>query len=875
LKKILVVATRAFSMFVVLTILTSALLSMVALGVYLHITPDLPLTEDLGSSEKSIPLRIYSKEGKLIGEFGDKRRSPLEYKQVPQQMINAFISAEDERFFEHFGVDYVGMSRALVSYIKNRGKKKQGGSTITMQLARNLFLTSEKTIRRKLLEIVLAVRIERELSKKQIMKFYLNKIYLGKQAYGVQAAANIYYGKNVDKLSIAQTAMIAGLPKAPSNYNPIANPKRALFRRDYVLGRMYDLDYIKEEVYKKAINEKITAKIHKAVTESEAPYIAEMARQYMRRQFGNMAYRNGYKVYTTISLKLQDTGNKSLRNALLQYDRRHGYRGPEMHKNMPVNASNAYRDKELSSLSVIGGLLPGIITTVQQKSVTVYLKGGTSIELDWAAMKWARKFISTKRTGRFPRTASQILKVGDIIRVHEENGKWILAQIPTVSGALVSIRPKDGAILAMVGGFDFRKSKFNRVTQAKRQPGSNFKPFIYSAALKKGFSPASIFPDTQIAYEQDGNRGLWSPRNPDGKYLGPMRLREALARSRNLVAVRVLQEIGIGYGIDHAANFGFAKTQLPHALSLSLGSAEVTPLQLVAGYAVFANGGFRVEPYYITRIDEYGKGNIYVAEPWIACQKKCGKDIKGYPARRAITAANAFLMTSMMKDVITRGTARKALVLKRSDLAGKTGTTNDQKDAWFSGFNPDLATTVWVGFDAAKNLGRGEYGGKAALPMWINFMRVALKGKPVRRLKPPKNLIRVRIDASTGLLARGSSGKVVTEYFVKGRQPKVASFENAGAPGSPNAPGPGAPGAPGTPYTSGPGSPGAGGAPSPFPGAPVESRRTPNHVTRQGSTPERFDSRQHPSSSGRQGSSRRALPPVRQIPPPGSPEGVF
>ncbi len=774
--------------FIIFSMICSLLGGVFFYAAYLYIGPDLPAVDKLKDIKLSVPLRVYTYDNKLIGEFGKKRRAPLEYPEIPPQMINAFLSAEDERFFTHPGVDYQGILRAVWHIIKT-GEKGSGGSTITMQVARNFFLSKEKTYIRKLKEIFLSLKIEQELNKPQIIELYLNRIFLGNRAYGIGAAAQVYYGKPVEKLSLEQIAMIAGLPKAPSANNPISNPVRAKRRRGYVLQRMLKLDYISEEQFNVANNQPISAKLHGQATEAESPYIAEMVRNEAIKRFGNSAYTQGYKIYTTINSKLQISAQNALRTALTNYDMRHGYKGPEA----KIEHISDKSDEELSSITAdygsVGSLLPAIVTEIDELSATAFLTDGTKAKIELGSLKWARKYLSDNTRGPKIKKPSDVLSIGDLIRVRKNTSIkdekqiafYTLAQVPEVSGAFVAMKPNNGAILALVGGFDYYTSKFNRVTQAKRQPGSGIKPFIYSAALKKGYSTASLINDAPVVFEDSALENTWRPENYSGHFYGPTRLRNALTFSRNLVSIRLLRSIGTNYGIKHLKQFGFKEKQLPKDLSLALGSASVTPLEMVSSYSVIANGGYRVEPYFIDRIEDSYGNTIYSAAPLTVCTNchlnKAQDDynisalessIASFAtniAPRTVDERNIYLLTSMMRDVVKRGTARKALVLKRNDLAGKTGTTNDQRDAWFNGFNQDIAATAWVGFDKIRSLGNRETGGKAALPIWIDFMRYALNEKPETPLKQPPGIVTVRIDKKTGLQTNASNPNAMFEIF--------------------------------------------------------------------------------------------------------------
>ena len=766
--------------------------------VSLYILPGLPDIETLKDVKMQVPLRIYSSEMSLIAEFGEKRRTPVKIDNLPPELINAFLAAEDDRFYIHPGVDWQGLLRATYS-LKKTGTKTQGGSTITMQVARNFFLSHEKTYLRKLNEIFLAFKIERELSKKEILELYVNKIYLGQRAYGVEAAAQVYYGVDVNSLNLSQIATIAGLPKAPSKSNPITNPSRALTRRNYVLQRMLDLSYITTEEFEKTMQEKISATLHAPSPDIEAHYLAEMVRNELIQKYGEDAYTNGLIVTTTIRDHNQKAANKALKNALLDYDKRHGYRGPEQY----IDNTELKTEEEIINLlktfPILGNLHPGLVKTVNEKSVNVHILNVGEVEINWEGLKWARKYISENRRGAKPEKANEILKSGDIVRLLKNDAnEWMLSQIPEVEGGLISITPNDGSVLALVGGFNYFKNKFNHVTQAKRQAGSGFKPFIYSAALEAGKSAASIINDAPVVFEDPGIEDEWRPENYSKKSHGPTRLREALVHSRNLVSIRLLHSIGISYALEHIKKFGFDVEKLPKNLSLALGSAELSPWELVRGYAVFANGGFQIEPYFINETKTYDDQIIFRANQPVVC-KRCinlqkersqiiendsiieenetglineNDDINTIYAPRVVDDKNIWIMNTITRDVIKYGTGRRALELQRNDLSGKTGTTNDQHDAWFSGFNSNIATVSWVGFDKFKPLGTRETGGRAALPMWIDYMREALKGMPDSIIQRPKGLITVRIDSETGEATNADNPDAIFEIFRLKNAPK-------------------------------------------------------------------------------------------------------
>ena len=778
-------------------------------GVYWYLNPKLPSIDVLKDVKLQVPLRVYTRDAKLVAEFGEKRRIPLELRQVPELMIHAVLASEDERFYEHPGVDWQGLTRAVVHVLRT-GEKGPGGSTITMQVARNFFLGREKTYIRKLNEILLALKIERELSKAEILELYLNKIFLGHRAYGVGAAAQVYYGKPLSELDLAQVAMIAGLPKAPSRFNPVVNPERAVSRRNYVLGRMLELKFITRKQHDAATAAPVSASVHGLAVEVEAPYVAEMARAFMEERLGEDAYTGGYRVFTTIDSRLQSAATAALRNALLEYDKRHGYRGAELKLDPSLGRDTML--KALTDIPNVGGLYPAVVFSVGDKSVTVLTKNYGEVEIPWQGLEWAREYKDENRMGPSPKKAEDIVQVGDLIRVRRDQDKGIfeLVQAPAVEGAFVSVDPNDGAILALSGGFDFYRSKFNRATQAERQPGSSFKPFIYSAAMEYGFTPASMVNDAPVVFNDPGIEAVWRPENYSGKFFGPTRIREALYKSRNLVSIRLVRAMGVDQTVDHVKRFGFDPSRLPKNLSIALGSLTVTPLELARGYAVLANGGFLIDPYIVDRAEDPDGVVIEESNPRRVC-RQCelqqnpvetvtarDEAIDGLvmqepssnwglpaetgppPAPRVISARNAWLMNSLMRDVIKRGTGRRALSLGRGDVAGKTGTTNDQRDAWFSGFNPEIVATAWVGFDQHEPLGRRETGGRAALPVWIDFMGVALKGREETFLEQPDGLITVRIDPDSGRLARSNDAKAVFETFYSERAP--AALAEAGTP---------------------------------------------------------------------------------------------
>ncbi|WP_025771340.1 penicillin-binding protein 1A [Thioalkalivibrio sp. HK1] len=769
-----------------------------------YLDKHLPSPESLRGVQWQVPLQVYTRDGRLIGEFGEKRRTPLRRAEIPQRMIHAFIASEDDRFYQHPGVDWQGLVRAAAHLIRT-GEKGPGGSTITMQVARNFFLGREKTYLRKINEILLALKIERLFTKDEILELYINKIFLGHRAYGAAAASLVYYGLPLSDLNLAQMAMIAGLPKAPSRFNPVTNPERAIARRDYVLGRMLDIGYISRSEHDKAQAEGVTAKVHALAAEVEAPYIAEMARAYMEERYGEEAYTAGYKVYTTIEGPLQSAANDALRNALLAYDLRHGYRGPEGRLATSISEADSEEEKEapqslsqssnsssaiieeasanipapdpedalrddLGKIPVLGSLHPALVRKVDRDGIELSVRDiADPVRVSFADMEWARPYITPNRLGRKPKKAADVASLGDIVRLQKKDEGFVLSQVPAVEGALVSLSPKNGAILSLVGGFDFRRSKFNRATQAKRQPGSSFKPFIYSAALEAGFTAASIINDAPVVFDDPSLESAWRPENYSRKFFGPTRLRTALYKSRNLVSIRLLREMGIDHALEHLAKFGFDPDALPHGLSLALGSADLSPLEIASGYAVIANGGHIVIPHFVDRIVDIDDTTIFTSSAPTVCEPECEPGV--VPAPRTLDERNAWLMYSLLRDVIRSGTARKALSLERSDIAGKTGTTNDQRDAWFSGFNADIVATAWVGFDEQASLGNKETGGRAALPMWIEFMETALADTAPSQLKRPDRIVTVRIDPATGMLAPTAQKDAIFESFRKDRVP--------------------------------------------------------------------------------------------------------
>ena len=794
--------------------LAGFIIGCAALGAaYYHYAPKLPDVQTLKDVKLQTPLRIYSADNKLIAEFGEKRRTPISFDHVPDTFIKALLAAEDRNFFNHFGIDIKGLARAAYQ-LASSGRIKSGGSTITMQVAKNYFLTRERSFVRKFNEILLSLRIEQELSKEEIFELYINKIYLGHRSYGIQAAANIYYGKNIDQLTLAQYAMIAGLPKAPSAYNPITNPSRALERRNWILGRMHSLSFIDDQAYEEARNAPVTAEYHSTKIELYAPYVAEMVRNRLYEHFADALYTDGLNVYTTLNSNMQTAANAALEKGLLAYTERHGYFGAEATvEDLSDDSLKAFFKKQ----TTYGSLLPAVITAVDETTATAVIKSGETITLNWDEISWAREYQGPNRMGPKPKVAGDVLAVGDLVRVtksvitpdegssenQEPQTVWHLTQIPRVQGALVSLSPKDGALNALVGGFNFVHNKFNRATQALRQPGSNFKPFIYASALEQGFTPATMINDAPVVLNDNDLEASWRPENYSKKFYGPTRLREALYKSRNLVSIRILRSIGIDTATNYLTDFGFDKARIPQNLSLSLGSADVTPMELVTGYAGLANQGYKVEPYFINQIKNAAGKVLYQAQPVTVCSdceysapatgipgviedielstvqdapaiatneqdklQLSGSKVTQLPvATQIMQPEAAYMIYNIMQDVITRGTGRRALSLKRTDLAGKTGTTNDQKDAWFSGFNKDVVATAWVGFDQPSTLGRREFGGSAALPIWIDFMETALAESSDEPFEKPDGIVSRRIDPKSGLLAYPGQENAVFEVF--------------------------------------------------------------------------------------------------------------
>ena len=756
-----------------------------------------------------IPLRIYSQNAQLIGEFGEKRRTPIEYGDIPETFIQALLSAEDDSFYSHNGVDFKSLMRAASQLITS-GKIQSGGSTITMQVARNFFLSRKQTFTRKFNEILLSLRIEEELTKEEILTLYANKIYLGNRAYGIEAAAQVYYGKSIDQLDTAQLAMIAGLPKAPSSYNPIANPDRALIRRNWILGRMHQLGYLNQQQHETTINQPVTASYYGYKTDLYVPYIAEMARREILDKFGSRAYTDGYQIFTTIDSDLQLAAQKAIYGGVMAYDQRHGYRGPE--KQIPDPEQWL---ETLKQTPIYHGLTPAIVSHVNPQSLEIKFADDSAGIVSWENGLQGLRIHRTQNSRSAPIEATEgHFSPGDLIRVTAmEDGGWQLSQLPQAQAAIVGLNPDDGAIRALVGGFNFNQSNFNRITQAERQPGSNFKPFIYTTALENGFTAASMINDAPVVFQDRQLESYWRPENDSGKFYGPTRLRKALYLSRNMVSIRILRALGVNRAINGMGRFGFNPSALPRDLSLVLGSYATTPMKIATAYAVLANGGYQIEPYLISHITDKDGEVIYQATPLTVCRdcqnqeaaeenlpplqlddlaaelglEEDSEDEQGETepteletkelelpeAPRVIDEQTAFIIDSILKDVIKKGTGRKALKLERGDIAGKTGTTNGPRDAWFSGYSPYMVATAWLGYDENKSLGRNEYGGSAALPIWIDFMAAALKNQPEINRPQPKDLVTVRINPKTGDRAYPNEPGAIFEIFRKENVPAL------------------------------------------------------------------------------------------------------
>jgi penicillin-binding protein 1A len=833
----------------ILTVLAAGGATVLFLGAYalmasyLYLQPSLPTVEAMRIGTLPVPLQVLTRSGDLIAQIGEKRRVLVRYDDIPALVREAFVAAEDQRFFTHHGFDYSGVLRAaLVDVFSLR--LSQGASTISMQAARNMFLTSHKDLRRKLQEVFLTYEMEHEFTKEEILETYLNVIFLGQRSYGVSAAAATYFGKPLSQLSVAEAATLAGLPKEPSVNNPISNPKAAQGRRRYVLGQMQKLGFIDAATAQSASEEVVSARDHGIQTDVEAPYVAEMARAEIVSRFGEDAVNVGYRVYTTIDGRLQTAANRAVRLGLIEYDRRHGYRGPLKQVNLDERTSPSKFDGLMAEVPEIGDLHPAVVVSVAPQSARVYVRSMGFAQIGWDGLAWAHKRLSDTHTGPAPKTASDVLRRGDVVYVVTDGKDTAqLAELPEAQSALVALDPHDGAVAALVGGFDFYDNKFNRATQARRQPGSGFKPFVYSAALENGFTPATIVMDAPIVYDDPGQEKIWRPQNYERDSLGPMRLREALVFSRNLVTIRVVRQLGIDPLIDYASRFGFNPDDMPHNMTIALGSLPVTPLQMATAYAVFANGGYRVDNYFIDRIEDATGNVVFQAKPKFVCDTCDASDLDntrpavtaevakeattaGGPAPdeqtapanpvpaaaadpdhapanplppmapadriapRVISPQNDWIMNDMMHDVTTRGTGAKAgLALHRADIGGKTGTSNEYVDAWFNGFNPNIIASVWVGYDQERPLGQGEEGSRAAVPTWIHFMREALRGQPDQPRPMPQGLVTLRISPATGAVAPANEAGAINEVFMEDHQPQDGQPGNsvpATVPQNPN-----------------------------------------------------------------------------------------
>ena len=780
---------------------------LICSAIYLYLGPSLPSVESLKTVQLQTPLRIYSADNKLIEEFGELRRTPLSYDEIPPRFVQALISVEDRSFETHVGVDAKGFTRAVLEFLSS-GEKGGGGSTLTQQVAKNFFFSNKKQFTRKFREILLALQMEQILTKQEIFELYANKMFFGHRAYGIQAAAQVYYNKDINDLTLAEIAMIAGLPQRPSAANPLSYPEAALKRRNKVLSDMLEQGYISEPSYRRAVAAPLTAGNQNSTEKQDfiAPWVAEMVREEMVKRYGEDSYSAGYRVYTTINSKLQSTANLAVERGLLDYDRRHGFRGA--YRKLTTDESLSEREQKqqwedvLANEPDFGGLSPAAVVAADDSQLTALLANGSTVILPLGELTWARHYLDHSLKGPAIAKATDVATTGDMIWLERRDNQWLLAQIPAVQGAFVAMNPNNGAIQALVGGFDFRQNKYNRVIQAERQPGSNIKPFLYSAALAKGFTAATIMNDSPITIVDPVLETTWRPKNSGYVFDGPIRLREALYRSKNVVSIRVLQSIGTNYAINYISKFGFDPAKLPNNLTLALGSASITPMKIMEGYSVIANGGYKVTPYVIQRIEDVSGNILFENHPATVC-RDCDQTANSEPppvslepldsdgntntttpqaienpvAPRIIDENVMYVMNSILRDVIKKGTGRRALALGRSDIAGKTGTTNDGVDAWFSGFNPDIVATAWVGFDQPQPLGGVEWGGLTALPIWLDFMEVALKGKPEKILPQPPGIVTVKIDPKSGLLARPGQKDAIFEIFPKDQVPTEQASE--------------------------------------------------------------------------------------------------
>lgn len=751
-----------------LILLVSLFLVALAVGVLtvVLIYPTLPSIDAVTDYRPKLPLRVYTQEGDLIGEFGEEKRAFVKVQDFPAVMKQAVIAAEDERFYQHNGVDFIGLARAA-SGILTHGKMQGGASTITQQVARNFFLTNEVTLTRKVSEWLLAFKIERSLNKDQILEIYLNHIFLGNRAHGFAAAARVYFGKDIKQLTAGEAAMLAGIPKAPSQYNPFNNLKRATLRQQYVVRRMGEIGFLKGDALTTTRAEVLKFNRDRQMYALNGEYIAEMARQEVFEQYGERTYVSGIKVYTTVRRADQEAATAALRKGVLEYDRRHGYRGPEGLVTLPAAKDEAEEAAEeaLADKEIVADILPAVVFEADSKKVVAYTKHSETITLTGDGIKFAARALGEKASTTKPVR-------GSLIRVAlDEKGSWFMTQLPKVEAALVSVDPTDGAVRALAGGFDFAANKFNHATQAMRQPGSSFKPFVYSAALEKGFTPATVVNDAPVVFDPGRNGGqLWEPKNYDGKYEGPMRLRTALAKSKNMVSIRVLQAITPEYAQDYIGRFGFDPKLHPAYLTMALGAGSTTPLQMAGAYAIFANGGYRVKPYFVQRVTDDKGTVLFEANP-----EKVGKAAEGQAgAEPVIDPRNAFIMSSLMRDVVRFGTAARAMSLGRTDLAGKTGTTNDHFDAWFAGYNPNLVAVSWIGFDNPTDLGNNETGGQAALPIWMHYMGRALKGVKEVPFEPPAGIVAIPLPGELN-----KDGKPIMEYLYTETQGNIGDGPNS------------------------------------------------------------------------------------------------
>ena len=768
-------------------VLLAGLVLMAFLSTFYYLKPTLPDVAQLRDVRLQIPLRVYSRDGRLLGQIGEQRRVPVTWEEIPQVVVHAVLAAEDDRFFQHPGVDWQGVARAVL-VAAFTGEATQGGSTLTQQLVRTTLITNERQLRRKLREIFLSLQLENELSKNEIFTLFVNTQFLGQRSYGFAAAAETYFGKSLGQVNASEAALLAGILKAPSKLNPSASLQAATDRRAYVLRRMHELDYLDDKAYAAALAVPISRDLHGPRVEVDAPYVSELVRQSLYETYGEGLYTDGYRVVTTIDSRLQRAADVALRSAVLEYDRRHGYRGRITKLVLPAKVDDSALAIELERYPVVGGLQPAAVIAVGREDATVVARNRRRYRLPMDGMRWARPVRAAESADTGPTKPREVVAAGDIVYILPAGGAdALLTQLPEVQGAFVALDPHDGAIVAMSGGFDYQASKFNRVTQARRQPGSSFKPFIYSAALEAGFTPASILLDAPVVYEnpasEDGTEEEedWRPVNDSRRFYGPTRLRDALARSRNLITIRLMRQMGIPYTREYVQRFGLPAEHIPADLTAALGTAELTPLEMAGGFAVFANGGSLVSPYFIERV--YGAdGNVLKqAEPKLACADCALPNPDGGGAAvsigddqlapRVISEANAWIMTDLMREVIRSGTGQRARALGRGDIAGKTGTTNDNRDTWFSGFNADLVASAWVGFDQQRPLGPDEEGSHTALPMWIYFMRDALAGVPGHRLPMPDGVVTARISPETGELAGGNDPNAMFEYFLADHLP--------------------------------------------------------------------------------------------------------